>query len=281
MFVSFALLDEGGGVGVEVEGRDELPPGVGVGDRWLGGGESAGYLANFDGRQVFAVGCGAVTGVAVHMDSTLRRALFTHVNDGGIRSVLPVDVGATGFADAVCPRERVGVVLREPFGAQPAPRFLVGDRHEVQRSEVPALARHLARDHGHGCGDKQHVNSAATVYFPVFDHSFERWLGPMLFIDGHHIGVRQECERFGLLGVGAGNGDHQGYSSRFRLKALDADPEGVGEEFGEGVGVADLLAAAGGEVVDAGVLDQGYEQLQGVVVERVVRGDVGGGHETH
>ena len=50
MFVSFALLDEGGGVGVEAEGRDELPPGVGVGDRWLGGGESAGYLANFDGR---------------------------------------------------------------------------------------------------------------------------------------------------------------------------------------------------------------------------------------
>ena len=103
----------------------------------------------------------------------------------------------------------------------------------------------------------------------------------MLLIDGHHVGVCQERERFGLLGVGAGNGDHQGYSSRFRLKALDIDPEGVGKEFGEGVGVADFLAAAGGEVVDAGVLDQGYEQLQGVVVERVVRGDVGGGHETH
>ena len=37
MFVSFALFYEGGGVGVEAEGRDELPPGVGVGDRWLGG----------------------------------------------------------------------------------------------------------------------------------------------------------------------------------------------------------------------------------------------------
>ena len=162
------------------------------------------------------------------------------------------------------------MVFREPFGAQPASRFLIGDRHEVQRSEVPTLARHLARDHGHDCGDKQHVNGAAAVYFSVFDHSFERWLGPMLLIDGHHVGVRQERERLGVLGVGAGNGDHQGCSSGFRLKALDVDPEGVGKEFGEGVGVADLLAAAWGEVVDAGVLDQGYEQLQGVVVERVV-----------
>ena len=281
MFVSFALLDEGGGVGVEAEGRDELPPGVGVGDRWLGGGESAGYLTNFDGRQVLAVGRGAMPGVTIHVDSTLRCALFAHVNDSGIRSILPVNVGTAGFADAVCPGECVGVVLREPFSAQPTPRFLVGDRHKVQRSEVPALACHLARDHGHGCGDKQHVNGTATVYFSVFDHSFERWLGPMLLIDGHHVGVRQERERLGLLGVGAGNGDHQGYSSGLRLEALDVDPEGVGEEFGEGVGVADLLAAAGGEVVDAGVLDQGYEQFQGVVVERVVRGDVGGGHETH
>ena len=270
MFVSFALFDEGGGVGVEAEGRDELPPGVGVGDRWLGGGESAGYLANFDGRQVLAVGRGAMPGVTIHVDSTLRCALFAHVNDSGIRSVLPVNVGTAGFADAVCPGECVGVVLREPFGAQPAPRFLIGDRHEVQRSEVPALARYLARDHGHSCGDKQHVNGAAAVYFPVFDHSFERWLGPMLLIDGHHVGVPQECERLGVLGVGAGNGDHQGCAPGLRLKALDVDPESVGKEFGEGVGVADLLAAAGGEVVDAGVLDQGYEQLQSVVVERVV-----------
>ena len=56
-------------------------------------------------------------GVTIHVDSTLRRSLFTHVNNGRIRSVLPVDVGAAGFAYAVRPGECVGVVLREPFGA--------------------------------------------------------------------------------------------------------------------------------------------------------------------
>lgn len=47
----------------------------------------------------------------------------------------------------------------------------------------------MSGDGGHGSGNKEHVDAAATVEFAVDDGGVERWDAPMLRIDGHHIGV--------------------------------------------------------------------------------------------
>ena len=222
-----------------------------------------------------------MAGFAGDVQPTLCRALLSHGDDHGVRPVGDGQVRTTGLGDAVTPVEHLRVLGGQPLRAETAASFLVGDTDEGQRpaGRTPGkcFPGDLTGHHGHRGSQPEHVDGAATVDPGVrtgaLDLRAERVTCPVGGVHRNDVGVPEEGQRLGGR-IGTGHGDDDAGAPRARLQSLDGHRAGVttcddlgGEELLETVSVAHLLAGVRGEVIDAGVADQGLQQGQGIVEE--------------
>ncbi len=280
------VLLRGGDQGVlnlrgEAERGHEAGPQRVLRDRRGDGGDTPGDLGDPGDREVASPRLGPVAGFAGDVQPTLCRTLLPHGDDHGLRPVGDGQMRAAGLGDAVTPVEHLRVFGGQPLRAETATGFLVRDTDEGKcptgRTPGKCFPCDLTGHHGHRRSESEHVDRAATVDPGVrtgaLDLCAERVSCPVGSVHRNDVGVTEEGQRLGGR-IGTGHGDDDAGAPRARLQSLDGHRAGVatcgdlgGEKLLETVGVAHLLAGVRGEVVDAGVADQGLQQCQGIVEE--------------
>ena len=156
--------------------------------------------------------------------------------------------------------DRVPMVLDHPLSAPDTARLLVADTEvdqipfgsETFGGEPTERDRHRRRQ-------VEHVDRPATPHLAVDQLATERILTPAVGIDRYDVGVAHQTQRR-CVGVGPLDAcDHRvaagAWGEAFDLQAC---PLQVGHEQ---VGVAGLVAGVRRAVVDAGIADQGLQQL--------------------
>ena len=159
------------------------------------------------------------------------------------------------------------MVLGHKAHAEAAAGLFIGHADEGEGAARVTGAGYLARDGGHGGGNKEHVYGTAAVELAVLDDGLERWLGPLRLIYGDDVRVAHEGERF-LVRI-AGDGHHDGNAVRVGLEALNLHVF-AREEFLQAIRIAHLVAGIRREVVYAGIADQFLEEGEGVIIKRHV-----------
>ena len=201
-----------------------------------------------------------MAGIAVHVQAALAGALFAHVE-----SHRAGQVATAGFRQAVLPGKSIGVVLGHKAHAETAAGLLIGHADEGEGTARVTGAGYLARDGGHGGGNKQHVYGTAAVELAVLDKRLERRLGPLRLIYGDDVRVAHEGERF-LVRI-AGDGHHDGDAARVGLEALNLHVF-ARKEFFQAIRIAHLVAGVWREVINAGIADKFLEEGEGVIIKR-------------
>ena len=108
--------------------------------------------------------------------------------------------GAAALVEQPVHARRVGALLREPLGAEPAAGLLVDDGDDLQLSArgPPALAREVRRGHRLGRGLGLHVDRAAAPQRAVVDLAGPRVVAPVGRIGEHRVDVREVAEHRAL-----------------------------------------------------------------------------------